>query len=126
VLARYELREGLVLRLDPRRLLELGSDATGPGRYRASGPHYFICVGVSADLSDWVATSSKWERDRLWVRRKWGDPDWVRSETYADPFQVWTVSYVHLLRASLGADRTRAGHRNYASLQFLDDLAMAA
>jgi hypothetical protein len=126
MLERYEVRDGLVLRMDPGRLLAAGIIPTGPTRFRADGPHYFVCVGVHRGMSDWIACSSKWSPDRLKVRRKWGDSDWVRSDTWADPYQVWTGAHNDLRYAALGIDRSTRGSRNFASLEFLDELAIAA
>jgi hypothetical protein len=126
MITRHELRPGLVLLLDPARLVEAGVTPTGPDRFRARGPHYFICVGVNAGDSDWIATSSQEECDRLEVHRKWGLSGWVLPATYADPYQVWTVPFGVLLRATLGFDHTQRGCRNFASLDFLEALAVAA
>jgi hypothetical protein len=126
VIERYEVRPGLVLSLDPARLVELGVAPTGPDRFRARNPHYFVCVGVNGSDGDWIPTSSRYERDRLPVFRKWGSSAWVLPDTYADPYQVWTIPFQVLRRASLGIDHTQRGARNYASLDFIEDLADAA
>lgn len=124
MLSSFEIQPGLAMVLDPGSM-PLAKDACTDPRGRVPGPHFFICVEVRGEISDWVATSSRSARGRVRVRRKWGHPTWVLSDTFADIFQVWTLELEVVRRAST-LDRSRRTQRNYASLDFLYDEECAA
>src|SRR3954447_13311158 len=122
-----EVRAGLVLRMDPLRLLDHGAEATTDGRGRIWTTHWFICIDRRGDVSDWIATSSKWSPGRAPVRRKWGQVAWVAAPTFADLYQVWTVpSFLGIRAAAAGIDPSGPGLRNFANLDFGTGEAIAA
>lgn len=122
-----EVREGLVLRLEPGVLAEYGAEVTSDQLHRADGPHWFICVGKSGQATSWVATSSRPAPERDRVTRKWGQPAWTMPETWADLYQVWTVgSFFALRAASLGVDPSFPGGRNFALIDAAAEWALAA
>ena len=122
-----EIRPGLALFLDPDFLLARGASYTGQEQGRVRGPHYFVCVSVVGDASEWVATSSHPALGRILIRRKSGHPGWVKPPSYADLWQVWTATNDAVTRAALAAgDASAPGARNLAALRFLFDARCAA
>ena len=122
-----EVRVGLVLRMDPHRLLEYATEVTTDERFRACDPHWFICVGRDGDQTDWVATSSKPAPERTRITRKWGHPTWREPPTFADLYQVWRVrTFLALRAATLGVDNSFPGARNFAMIDLTQDGELAA
>lgn len=98
-------------------LLANSATFTGGVVGRACGFHYFVYLG--ADL--WIATSSKPASGRLQMPRKFGpDSTWRDQPTYADIWQVWTISFEAVRLAARFSDRSERGRRNYANLECLE------
>lgn len=110
MLDRREIRPGLALFMDAEALVAAGASYTGQEYGRAHGPHYFVCIALGPDVSDWVATSSHPALGRILVRSKSGHPGWVSRPTYADLWQVWTATSDAVRHAAVaGGDASERG-----------------
>ena len=50
----HEIRDGLVLRLDPDELESRGARCASEPAYRVMGPHFFLCVAADESVGNWV------------------------------------------------------------------------
>jgi hypothetical protein len=112
-----EIAVGLVLHLDPDRLLADGGTCTCGDKERVQGPHFFACVSrdPKSKTGVWVPFFGDTGTDRVEVAasEKTGHPKWTKGVTYYHPTQTWTVPDAAIEPAArAGKDASRQGSRN--------------
>lgn len=110
-----EIQPGLVLHLDPDRLLQDGASHTVDALTRVQGQHFFLCLSVEQGLSKWVPlfTTATADRLELPAQGRHGHPKWCGGVFHFYPSQVWTATPQAIANAAARAhDKSRAGSRN--------------
>ncbi|MEM9173902.1 MAG: hypothetical protein AAGC67_01610 [Myxococcota bacterium] len=113
-----EIRDGLVLRLDPDELESRGGRCTGEPAYRVQGPHFFLCLAANEDASNWVPLfpDPGPRRDLLDNANKLGPLGWRGSETFFHTEQVWQAPPAAVVEAAIiGGDLSQADQRNFVN-----------
>lgn len=114
----HEIRDGLVLRLDPDELEARGARCTGEAAHRVQGPHFFLCVAADAVAGNWVPLfpDPGPRRDVVSNDHKAGSPGWQQSETYFHTEQVWQAPHEAVTQAAIvGGDLSEADRRNFVT-----------
>ena len=110
-----EIRDGLVLRLDPDELEARGARCASEAAYRVQGPHFFLCVAADGAAGNWVPLfpGPGPRREMLSKDHKAGTPGWCTSETSFHTEQVWQAPHEAVIKAAiLGGDLSKPGQRN--------------
>ncbi|MCA9504496.1 MAG: hypothetical protein R3F16_20920 [Myxococcota bacterium] len=110
-----EIRDGLVLHLDPDELEAAGGTCTGAGPARVQGSHFFVCIAANDESGNWVPlfSGSGPYRDLLPDKEKVGHPRWRESTTYFHVKQVWQAPHSAVIAAAIaGGDLSKPGERN--------------
>ena len=118
-----ELRDGLVLRLDPDELESRGARCASEAAHRVMGPHFFLCVAADETAGNWVPLfpdPGPW-RDVLVNEHKAGPAGWRSSETYFHQQQVWQAPHEAVVEAAIvGGDLSKSGERNFVTDEGID------
>ena len=112
----HEIRDGLVLRLDPDELEARGARCASDAAYRVQGPHFFLCVAADGAAGNWVPLfpDPGPRRDVVANDHKSGPPGWCTSETFFHTEQVWQAPHEAVVKAAIvGGDLSEAGKRNF-------------
>jgi hypothetical protein len=115
MIAKHEIKEGLVLNLDPDELEAEGGVCAGAGPGRVQGSHFFVCIAANEESGNWVPIFSVAGafRDLVPYEEKVGHPKWCESTTYFHVKQVWQAQHSALIAAAIaGGDLSRPGERN--------------
>lgn len=110
-----EIQRGLVLHLDPDRLLNEGATCTVNAFDRVQGQHFFLCLSVTREQSDWTPlfTNATADRIALPTAGRYGHPKWQAGVFHFYPGQIWSASAQGLANAAARAhDKSRSGSRN--------------
>jgi hypothetical protein len=110
-----EISVGLVLHLDPDALAQHGGEFSCPEQRRVRGGHFFVCLKVRGDRSDWLPLYSRpgLYRLPLPMTGRAGHEKWTRAECYYHAEQTWTASASAVAAAALaGEDRSTPRRRN--------------
>lgn len=109
-----EIRDGLVLCLDPDELEATGGRSNATGSIRVQGPHFFVCIAANDQNGNWVPLFSDPGRLRIVLpnEEKSGHPKWCESETYFHGEQIWQAPHSAIVSASIaGGDLSDQGSR---------------
>lgn len=110
-----EIRDGLVLRLDPDELEAEGGACNASGSVRVEGPHFFVCIAADEHSGNWVplfAVSGP-QRSLLLDGQKTGHPNWCESTTFFHRQQVWQAPHTAVVAAAIaGGDLSGPDERN--------------
>lgn len=115
MIAMHEIKDGLVLHLDPDELEAEGGVCTGAGPARVQGSHFFVCIAANEESGNWVPLFSGAGpfRDLVPYEEKVGHPRWCESTTYFHTRQVWQAPHSAVVAAAIaGGDLSRPGERN--------------
>lgn len=115
MIATHEIREGIVLYLDPDEFEAEGGVCTGAVPARAQGAHFFVCIAANEEVGNWVPLFSVAgpHRDLVPYHEKVGHPKWCESTTYFHRKQVWQAPHSAAVAAAIaGGDLSRPGERN--------------
>lgn len=110
-----EIRDGIVLRLDPDELESRGARCSSEAAYRVQGVHFFLCVATDGEVGNWVPLfpDPGPRRDILPNDHKIGPAGWRSSETYFHTEQVWQAPNAAVPEAAIaGGDLSEADARN--------------
>ena len=124
-----EIRDGLVLHLDPDELEAAGGTCTGAGPARVQGSHFFVCIASDERSGNWVPLFSAPGPGRELVpnEAKSGHPRWCESATWYPSDQVWQAPHAAAIAAAIaGGDLSGAGVRNALSEAGVDLIYAAA
>ena len=111
-----EIRDGIVLRLDPDELEARGARCASEAAYRVQTPHFFLCVAADDAAGNWVPLfpDPGPRRDILDNANKLGPQGWRDSETFFHKEQVWQAPNAAVVEASIvGGDLSQANQRNF-------------
>ncbi len=111
----HEIKDGLVLFLDPDELEASGGRCTDTGAVRVQRPHFFVCIASNEQSGNWVPLFSVAGplRDLLPNEEKAGHPKWCESTTYFHCKQVWQAPHSAVVAAAIaGGDLSRPDNRN--------------
>ncbi len=114
----HEIRDGLVLRLDPDELESRGARCASEASHRVMGPHFFLCVAADESAGNWVPLfpDPGPRREILSTDHKSGPPGWRSSETYFHTEQVWQAPHDAVAKAAIvGGDLSKAAERNFVT-----------
>lgn len=106
---------GLVVHLDPDRLLQEGATHTADEVTRVQGQHFFLCIEVGEGFSRWVPlfSNSTPGRVELSQQGRSGHQKWIEGKFHLHPTQVWSASPTVIVNAAARAhDKSRRGSRN--------------
>jgi hypothetical protein len=115
MIAKHEIKGGIVLYLDPDELDVEGGVCTGAGPDRVQSPHFFVCIVANEESGNWVPIFSVAGpfRDLVPYEEKVGNPKWRESTTWFHTKQVWQAPHSAVVAAAIaGGDLSRAGERN--------------
>jgi hypothetical protein len=115
MIATHDIKEGLVLYLDPDEFEAEGGVCTGAGPGRVQGSHFFVCIAANEEAGNWVPLFSVAGpyRDLMPYEEKVGHPNWCKSTTYFHMKQVWQAPHFAVVAAAIaGGDLSRPGERN--------------
>ena len=110
-----EIQPGLVLHLDPDRLLQDGACHSVSNAARVQGQHFFLCIAIEHGTTKWVPLFTNASADRLELPKqgRYGHPKWCGGVFRFYPGQVWSASSQVVANAAARAhDKTRSGTRN--------------
>ena len=116
MISAHEIRDGIVLRLDPDELESRGGRCTGDPNHRVQGPHFFLCLAANEEAGNWVPLfpDPGPRRDILDNANKLGPQGWRDSETFFHKEQVWQAPNAAVVEASIvGGDLSQANQRNF-------------
>lgn len=115
MIAMHEIKDGLVLYLDPDELEAEGAVCTGAGPARVQGAHFFVCIAANEASGNWVPLFSAAGpfRDLVPYEEKTGHPKWCETTTYFHTKQVWQAPHAAVVAASIAAgDLSQPSERN--------------
>ena len=125
-----EVTAGLVLNLDPDVLARYGWTVSCSDDRRVIGRHFFLCLDVRGEVSDWVPMFSRDGAGRRKVAQtgRTGHPKWIDGCCYYHTRQVWTAADRQaVIEAALaGRDLTNPDQRNRLALSGLPSLFATA
>lgn len=110
-----EIRDGIVLRLDPDELEARGARCASEAAHRVQGPTFFLCVAADDVAGNWVPLfpDPGPRRDLLANEHKDGAAGWRSSETFFHTEQVWQAPHEAVVHAAIvGGDLSQPGQRN--------------
>lgn len=110
-----DIAVGLVLHLDPKRLLGAGAQVTGPAATWVQGHHFFLCIEVEAKRTKWLPLYSGAgdKRVPLSADGRSGHEKWTSGTFHYHPAQVWSASRHAVVRAAHdGGDMSTSSARN--------------
>ena len=113
-----EIRDGIVLRLDPDELEARGARCASDPAYRVQAAHFFLCVAADDAAGNWVPLfpDPGPRRDILPNDHKSGPAGWCASETYFHTEQVWQAPHNAIVEAAIvGGDLSQPGERNFVT-----------
>jgi len=111
----HEIKDGLVLHLDPDELEAEGGACAGTDSARVQGPHFFVCIASNEHSGNWVPLFSAAGPRRAFLphEEKEGHAIWCESTTYFHLQQVWQAPHSAVVAAAIaGGDLSRPGERN--------------
>ena len=99
----HEIKDGLVLCLDPDELEANGGGSNTTDSIRVQGPHFFVCIAANEQTGNWVPLFSDPGRLRVILPNdeKSGHPKWCESETYFHRQQIWQAPHAAIVAASI-------------------------
>ena len=115
MIASHEIRDGIVLYLDPDELEAEGGVSNGAGPGRVAGAHFFVCIAADEATGNWVPLFSGAGpyRDLVPYDEKEGSASWRESTAYFHETQVWQAPHSAVVVASIAAgDPSQPGERN--------------
>ena len=115
VISPNEIRDGLVLRLDPDELESRGGRCASDPAYRVQGPHFFLCLAANEEGGNWLPLfpDPGPRRDIVDNATKVGPQGWRDSETFFHTEQVWQAPHAAIVEAAIvGGDLSRPDQRN--------------
>ena len=118
MIAKNEIRDGLVLYLESDELEAEGGVCTGADRGRVQGSYFFVCVAADGETGNWAPLFSEAGpyRELVPYDEKEGPKSWRESTTYFHETQVWQAPHTAVVTASIAAgDLSEAGARNRLS-----------
>ena len=103
MIASHEIKDGLVLCLDPDELEANGGGSNATNSIRVQGPHFFVCIAANEETGNWVPLFADPGRLRapLPNEEKLGHPKWCESETYFHEQQIWQAPHSAIIAASI-------------------------
>jgi hypothetical protein len=110
----HEIKDGLVLCLDPDELEANGGGSDTTDSIRVQGAHFFVCIAANEQTGNWVPLFSAPGRLRILFPNdeKSGHPKWCESETYFHGEQIWQAPHAAVVAASIaGGDLSGPGSR---------------
>ncbi len=120
-MARIHTR-GLVLRMDPITLRQLGARCTREFDTMASAQHDFVCIDADAKAGWWLPLSAMPQVGckEIPAVAKSGDRRWADAPSYYQPDQCWHAPHKAAQRAAAAAhDRTDAKSANTIAAEAL-------
>src|SRR5437016_4897991 len=89
-----DIAVGIVVHLDPDRLLQEGATHTADDATRVQGQHFFLCIEAGPGVSRWVPlfTNNNPGRVELPQQGRSGHYKWVQGTFHLHPAQVWSAS----------------------------------
>lgn len=111
----HEIKDGLVLRLDPDELEASGGKRTDRESVRVEGPHFFLCVAANEQSGNWVPLFYSTGPQRTLVANadKSGPAAWCESTTFLHSKQVWHAPHAAVVAAAIaGGDLSQPAARN--------------
>lgn len=98
-----EIRDGLVLCLDPDELEANGGGSNASNSIRVQGPHFFVCIAADDQTGNWVPLFSDpgHLREIFPNEEKAGHPKWCESETYFHAEQIWQAPHAAVVTAAI-------------------------
>ena len=115
MIAPHEIRDGIVLYLDPDELEAEGGVSNGAGPRRVEGAHFFVCIAADVSSGNWVPLFSQAGpyRELVPYEEKTGSRAWRESTAYFHETQVWQAPHTAVVTASIAAgDPSQPGERN--------------
>lgn len=106
---------GIVLHLDPARLIAEGATYSCDDSARVQGQHFFACITAEATTCTIIPLYSADGpgREPLDKSSRTGHPKWAGADTYFHPEQIWTATRDAIANAAARAhDKSRRGSRN--------------
>jgi len=110
-----EIKDGLVLYLDPDELEAEGGRCANAESARVQSPHFFLCIASDEQSGNWVPLFSVAgpHRDLVLNEQKQGHPRWCEATTYFHCKQVWQAPHTAVVAAAIaGGDLSRPGERS--------------
>lgn len=110
-----EIRDGLVLLLDPDELEAEGGACTHGGSGRVQGPHFFVCIASDEEMGNWAPLFSRAGplRELVPYEQKTGHARWRESTTYFHRREIWQAPHDAVVSAAIaGGDLSQPGERN--------------
>jgi hypothetical protein len=123
VISAHEIRDGIVLRLDPDELESRGGRCAGDPDYRVQGPHFFVCLAADTDAGNWLPLFSEPGPRREPVNKttKVGPEGWRGCETFFHTEQVWQAPHAAVVEAAIaGGDLSQPDQRNRLNDEGID------
>jgi len=123
-----EIQPGLVLHLDPDKLVEHGATFTCAEDRRVRGGHFFICISVNSDGVEWLPVYSKAgvDREALGKAGRTGHSKWTEAECHYHGEQLWIAGHAAIVAAAeSGRDMSRPGARNMLATEFLPSITLS-
>ena len=118
MLTEQECVRGLVVHLDPERLIAEGGTYTCSDARRVRGGHFFLCLSAADSRGSWLPLYSNNGpgREALPTRGRVGHPKWTQGTFYRHGGQLWEASNRAIVDAAeTGNDLTAPGNRNTLS-----------
>ncbi len=115
MIAKHEIKDGIVLYLEPDELEAEGGVCTGADRGRVQGTHFFVCIAANEESGNWVPIFSVAGpfRELVPYAEKVGQPGWCESTTWFHERQVWQAPHAAVISAAIaGGDLSQPGKRN--------------
>lgn len=110
-----DIEKGIVLHLDPSRLLAKGGKPSGPPATWVVDWHFFLCIEAGPKRGRWTPLFSKGGPPRIAIgpEGRSGHEKWTGGAWHYHPAQVWTASHHAVMEAAhAGKDQSLKGHRN--------------
>lgn len=120
-----EIKPGVVVFLDPEKLVEFGANCLYPNSDRFEGIHPLVCVSDNGHESVWVVLSSKNRFNRTlripaFIKR--GHFSWTGQDSFVYGFDhVWRGPNLAFQEAS-HKDRSVPSMRNSVAVEYLPSI----
>ena len=123
MIASHEIKDGIVLYLDPDELEAEGGVSTGTDRGRVEGAHFFVCIAANESVGNWVPLfgDAAPYRELVPYHEKTGSRAWRESTAYFHEKEVWQAPHAAVVAASIAAgDPSQPGERNALTPEGVD------
>ncbi|MDD5556558.1 MAG: hypothetical protein PHN82_04815 [bacterium] len=119
-----EIKEGLVLFLDPEILIAKGATCSVPDNYRARKSRPFLCIDADSSSGTCIPLYSSDAKGRGPIEEdsKEGDDIWIVSDSYYDTRQQWNAVAHETIIAAARGDQSTTDLRNTVTPECLRDI----